>query len=34
MAIEKKYHKNLPVEKIILRFYEEEIIDMRSYKKV
>ena len=29
-AIEKKYHKNLPIEKIILRFQEEEIIDMRE----
>jgi len=29
-AIERKYHKNLPIEKIILRFQEEEVIDMRE----
>ena len=29
-AIDKKYHKNLPIEKIILRFQEEEVIDMRD----
>ena len=28
-AIDQKYHKNLPIEKVILRFQEEEIIDMR-----
>ncbi len=28
-AIEQKYHKNLPIEKIILRFQEEEILDMQ-----
>lgn|GEM_PF-79511 len=29
-AIDKKYHKNLPIEKVILRFQEEEVIDLRQ----
>jgi len=33
-AIAKKYHKNLPVEKIILQFQEEEIINMCSNKEL
>ena len=31
--IEKKYHKNLPIENVILHFQEEEIIDMRTLTK-
>ena len=32
-AIDKKYHKNLPIEKVILRFQEEEVIDLRQLSR-